>query len=103
MTQPTIKDDEQARRSRESAARQRFFAIGLFRFSGALLVMFGFAIMMQRFSWVQGTNAKIMGAIFACVGMFQFMIIPRLMIQAFRRVAAEPPEGADQKDGQGGQ
>lgn len=72
----------------EKAVRQRHFALGLFRLSGALLVMFGFLILMQRFSWVQGGKAKAMGAIFVMVGLFQFVIIPRLLLALFRR----PPQ-----------
>jgi hypothetical protein len=68
----------------EKAARQRYFIIGLFRLSGAFIVMFGFLIMMQRFGWVQGTKAKTMGAIIAFVGLFQFLIVPRMLIRAFR-------------------
>lgn len=69
----------------EKAARQRHFALGLFRLSGALIVMFGFMILMQRFSWVQGGKAKAMGAIFVMVGLFQFVVIPRLLAALFRR------------------
>ena len=72
----------------EKVARQRFFALGLFRLSGALLVMFGFLILMQRFHWVQGNKAKAMGAIFVVVGLFQFVIVPRLLLALFRR----PPQ-----------
>jgi len=69
----------------EKVARQRFFALGLFRLSGALLVMFGFLILMQRFHWVQGSKAKAMGAIFVIVGLFQFVIVPRLLLALFRK------------------
>jgi hypothetical protein len=72
----------------EKAARQRHFALGLFRLSGALIVMFGFLILMQRFSWVQGGKAKAMGAIFVMVGLFQFIIVPRLLLALFQR----PPQ-----------
>ncbi|MDX3900753.1 MAG: hypothetical protein QHC40_09630 [Sphingobium sp.] len=72
----------------EKLARQRHFAIGLFRLSGAFIVMFGFLILMQRFSWVQGNKAKAMGAIFVVVGLFQFIAVPRLMLALFRR----PPQ-----------
>ncbi|WP_336969933.1 hypothetical protein [Sphingobium aromaticiconvertens] len=72
----------------EKVARQRHFAIGLFRLSGAFIVMFGFLVLMQRFSWVQGNKAKAMGAIFVVVGLFQFMVVPRLMLALFKR----PPQ-----------
>ncbi|WP_255210232.1 hypothetical protein [Sphingobium cloacae] len=69
----------------EKVARQRFFAIGLFRLSGAFVVMFGILILMQRFAWVQGGKAKAMGLIFVIVGLFQYMIVPRLLLSLFRR------------------
>lgn len=72
----------------DRVARQRFFALGLFRLSGALLVMFGFLVLMQRFHWVQGNRAKAMGAIFVVVGLFQFVIVPRLLLALFRK----PPQ-----------
>lgn len=73
----------------EKVARQRFFAMGLFRLSGAVIVMFGLLILMQRFSWVQGGKAKAMGMIFVVVGLFQYMIVPRLLLSLFRR---KPPQ-----------
>ncbi|MBJ7443832.1 MAG: hypothetical protein JHD32_05860 [Sphingobium sp.] len=69
----------------EKVARQRHFAIGLFRLSGAFIVMFGFLAIMQRFTWVQGDKAKAFGAIMVIVGLFQFMIVPRLMLALFKR------------------
>jgi len=69
----------------EKIARQRHFAIGLFRMSGALIVMFGFLAIMQRFTWVQGDKAKAFGAIMVIVGLFQFVIVPRLMLALFKR------------------
>ncbi|MCF8706785.1 hypothetical protein [Rhizorhapis sp. SPR117] len=74
--------DEQ--KAREAAARQRFFAIGLFRLSGVFILMFGFLIMLQKFDFVSGDKAKIMGAIIATVGMFQTIIVPRLLARAWR-------------------
>jgi len=73
---------------RLKAARQRHFVLGLFRLSGAFIVMFGFLIMMQRFGWVQGPRAKMMGAIIAFIGLFQFLIVPRALLRAWRT----PPE-----------
>ena len=70
---------------REKIARQRHFAIGLFRLSGAFVVMIGFLAIMQRFSWVQGDKAKAFGAIMVVVGLFQFLIVPRLMLALFKR------------------
>jgi len=68
----------------DRAARQRFLIINLFRLSGVFMVMFGFLIMMQRFGWVQGDKAKIMGAIVATVGMVQTIIVPRMLLRAWR-------------------
>lgn len=82
MMEPDNLPPDQA--AREAAARQRFFALTLFRLSGVALVMFGFAVMLQRFDWVQGDKAKWMGAIFACVGMFQTLMVPRLLSRAWR-------------------
>ncbi len=69
----------------EKIARQRHFALGLFRLSGAVLVMFGFLAIMQRFSWVQGDKAKVFGLIMVVAGLFQFIIVPRLMLALFKR------------------
>lgn len=70
--------------ARLKAARQRFFVIGLFRLSGAFIVMFAFLIMMERFGWVQGTKARAMGGILAVVGLFQFLVVPRVLLALFR-------------------
>lgn len=77
-------EPEADRLSRERSARTRFFAIGLFRLSGALILVFGLAIAMQRFGWVRGQNAKIMGTIFIVVGSVQMILVPRLLLQAWR-------------------
>lgn len=69
----------------EKIARQRHFAIGLFRLSGAFLVMFGFLAIMQRFAWVQGDKAKAFGIIMVLAGLFQFVVVPRLMLALFKR------------------
>src|SRR3546814_3112562 len=82
--------DEQ--RAREAAAKQRFFALSLFRLSGVFILMVGFLIMLQKFSFVSGEKAKIMGAIIASVGMFQTIIIPRLLARAWR---TPPPHRED--------
>lgn len=47
--------------------------------------MFGFLAIMQRFTWVQGDKAKAFGAIMVIVGLFQFVIVPRLMLALFKR------------------
>ncbi|MDO7834494.1 hypothetical protein Q4610_05490 [Sphingobium sp. HBC34] len=73
----------------EQVARQRHFAIGLFRLSGAFIVMFGFLAIMQRFDWVQGNRAKAFGAIMVVTGLFQFVVVPRLLLALFRQ---RPPQ-----------
>lgn len=67
-----------------AAARQRHVVIGLFRLSGVFILMFGFLIMMQRFGWVQGQKAKVMGAIIATVGFVQTVVVPRILTRAWR-------------------
>lgn len=82
----TETDEQKA--AREAAAKQRFFILNLFRLSGIAILTFGFLIMMQRFGFVQGQKAKIMGAIIATVGLFQAMFVPRYLGRAWRT----PPE-----------
>lgn len=73
----------------EKVARQRHFAISLFRLSGAFLVMFGFLAIAQRFSWVQGGKAKAFGTIMVLTGLLQFVVVPRLLLALFRK---RPPQ-----------
>lgn len=75
--------DPEAVARREAAAKQRFFAIGLFRLSGVFILMFGIAISMHVFSWVQGDKAKWLGLIVSVVGMFQYLIVPKLLLSAW--------------------
>lgn len=78
----------------EKLARQRFYAIGLFRLSGALIVAVGFLVLLQRFSWVQGDKAKALGFILVLVGLYQYVLVPRKLASLFRtRPPVEgPPE-----------
>lgn len=69
--------------ARAKAARQRFIAIGLFRLSGALILVFGLAIALEHFSWVTGQKARLMGVIVATVGFIQMMLVPRLLLRAW--------------------
>jgi len=82
----TETDEQKA--AREAAAKQRFVILNLFRLSGIAILSFGFLIMMQRFGFVQGQKAKIMGAIIATVGLIQAMFVPRYLGRAWRT----PPE-----------
>jgi hypothetical protein len=84
MTEPLAPFPEPTPEQREAAARQRFIALSLFRLTGVAMVMVGFLIMMQRFGFVTGQKAKIMGAIIASVGMFQTIIVPRILARAWR-------------------
>ncbi|MCE7798606.1 hypothetical protein LWE61_18915 [Sphingobium sufflavum] len=77
--------------SQARAARQRFFAISLFRISGALILVFGVAIAQQHFGWVRGEKARIMGMIVVAVGFIQMMVIPRMLLRAFRTPSASLP------------
>ena len=86
---PTVSIDPDAAR-REAAARQRFFAISLFRLAGAVILMFGIVISLQRFSWVQGDKAKWMGLIVSIVGFFQFIVVPRLLARAWATPRNKP-------------
>jgi hypothetical protein len=70
--------------SQARAARQRFFVISLFRISGALILVFGVAIAQGHFGWVSGEKARIMGMIVVAVGFIQMMVIPRMLLRAFR-------------------
>jgi hypothetical protein len=68
---------------RAALAKQRFFALNLFRLSGVLILLFGMAISLGRFDWVQGEKAKWMGLIVSTVGFIQFVIVPRMLARAF--------------------
>ncbi|HEX5535575.1 MAG TPA: hypothetical protein VFX27_00165 [Sphingobium sp.] len=81
MTTPGM-DPE--RESRETAAKQRFLILNLFRLSGIAILMAGFLIMTEKFGFVAGQKAKVMGAIIASVGMFQTIVVPRILGRAWR-------------------
>ncbi|HEY1125781.1 MAG TPA: hypothetical protein VGE65_09110 [Sphingobium sp.] len=91
-----LTDPDAARRA--AAAKQRFFAISLFRLSGAFILMFGIAISLQRFGWVQGDKAKWMGLIVSIVGFFQFLIVPRLLARAWATPRSEPAPTTEPRD-----
>lgn len=82
MTDPEMTEAD--RQAREQAAKQRFIALSLFRLSGIVILVFGFLIMLQQFGFVSGQKAKIMGAIIASAGMFQTIIVPRLLSRAWQ-------------------
>ncbi len=90
MTDPTPIETPEAAARRAALAKQRFFIIGLFRLSGALIVLFGMAISLQRFGWVQGDKAKWLGLIVSCVGFFQFALVPRMLARAFATPRQKP-------------
>ncbi len=78
--------------SQARAARLRFFAISLFRISGALILVFGVAIAQGHFGWVTGQKARMMGMILVAVGFLQMMVIPRLLLRAFRTPPVPPAQ-----------
>ncbi|HXD03455.1 MAG TPA: hypothetical protein VN627_09120 [Novosphingobium sp.] len=82
MTDPAMPPEPDAA-AREKAARSRFLALSLFRLSGALILVFGLAIAMQKFGWVTGQKARIMGVIIATVGFIQMVLVPRLLLRAW--------------------
>lgn len=84
-------DVESAKRG-AAAAKQRFFALSLFRLSGALILIFGMAISLEHFGWVQGDKAKWMGIIVSTVGFIQFIIVPRILARAFATSRIAPPD-----------
>ena len=88
ISRPDMNDqapnDPEAQAAREAAAKQRFIALNLFRLSGVAIVMFGFLIMAQKFGFVAGQKAKIMGAIIATIGMFQTLVVPRILGRVWR-------------------
>jgi hypothetical protein len=78
-----VPESEAEKAQREKAARQRFFAISLFRLSGALILAFGLAIALQHFGWVQGQKARVMGTIVATMGFIQMVLVPRILLRAW--------------------
>lgn len=86
-----IESPEAAAR-REALAKQRFYMIGLFRLSGALILIFGLLIGREWFGWVQGDKARWLGVIVALVGLVQFSLVPRLLARAFATPRATGPE-----------
>jgi hypothetical protein len=74
-------DVDAARRA--ALAKQRFFALSLFGLSGVFILLFGMAISLGRFDWVQGDKAKWMGLIVSVVGFIQFVIVPRMLAGMF--------------------
>lgn len=78
----TLPDPDSA--LRESIAKQRLLALTILRLSGLALLGFALLILTQHFDWVQGRNAKILGGVFAFVGLVQTMLIPRFLLRAWR-------------------
>lgn len=92
MNDPVLPESPEQAERRAALARQRFWIISLFRLSGALILLFGMAISLQRFGWVQGEKAKWMGLIVSVAGFLQFIIVPRMLIRAFATPRAKPQE-----------
>lgn len=83
MSDPISNTPPETAERQRALAKQRFFAISLFRLSGALILLFGMAISLQRFDWVQADKAKWLGIIVSTVGFIQFLIVPRMLARAF--------------------
>ena len=43
-----------------------------------------FRSLMERFDWIQGSGARITGALISVIGLFQTLVFPRLLLRAFR-------------------
>lgn len=71
-------------------AKQRFFAISLFRLAGAFILMFGIAISLQRFGWAHGDKARWIGFVVSLFGFCQFFLVPRLLARAWATPTTAP-------------
>ncbi len=79
-----MSESDQDRAAREAAAKQRFFALGIVRLAGIPLIVFGFLLLMQRVSFLPPDKAKVAGIIFTVVGLFQSIMVPRMLTRAWR-------------------
>lgn len=74
---------------REKAAKQRFFALSLFRLSGIVILMFAWAILLGRFDFVSGRDAKLLGSIIATIGLVQTIIVPRVLAGIWKQAQSK--------------
>jgi hypothetical protein len=65
-------------------AKQRLLALTIMRLAGLALLGFALLVLTQKFDWVQGDNARKLGAILACAGLVQTLVIPRLLLRGWK-------------------
>ncbi|MPT48512.1 MAG: hypothetical protein E2598_08860 [Sphingobium sp.] len=94
--QPTNLEAEKA--AREKAAKQRFFALSLFRLSGIAILMVAWAILLGKFSFVSGKDAKLLGSIIATIGLIQTIIVPRVLAGIWKQAQAKQAQEALKQD-----
>ena len=70
--------------ARDQAAKQRFFALSLFRLSGIAILAIAWVIILGKSGLVTGQKAKILGAIIAVIGLVQTIVVPRLLANIWR-------------------
>ncbi len=80
----TPAESEAEKAAREAAAKQRFFALSLFRLSGIAILAIAWVIILGKSGLVTGQRAKILGAIIAVIGLVQTIIVPRLLASIWR-------------------
>ena len=91
MTEPHISpetaaapESEAEKLARAKAAKQRFFALSLFRLSGIAILAVAYLIILGKFDFVSGQKAKTLGAIIAAIGLVQTIVVPRLLASIWR-------------------
>lgn len=77
-------DAEAEKAARAKAAKQRFFALSLFRLSGIAILAVAYLIILGQFDFVSGQKAKTLGAIIAAIGLVQTIVVPRLLASIWR-------------------
>ena len=75
--------------AQEKAAKQRFFALSMFRLSGIAILMFAWAILLGKFDFVSGKDAKLLGSIIATIGLIQTIIVPRLLAGIWKQAQSK--------------
>lgn len=71
-------------RETDTLARNRFFAIGAVRVTGALLAMLGFLIIRGVWPMADPATDRIIGAAFVLFGVFDFAVMPRILARRWR-------------------
>lgn len=76
-------------------ARKRYFALGLMRIVGALLVMIGFVLIRGGLELAGQPADRWIGTAIVLIGVFDFAIMPRILARRWR--SPQPPPQADSK------